>query len=113
MGKWTNWPLIFPETDEQPGIGGPLPMWTLIEKGLALSIEMLLGSPYSRKTGSFAARILSRFFSKYLNGVRQKDQENKGCMYFLLKPFLGEGGIIERMVKKEMAHITEALKMLK
>lgn len=113
LGKWTNWPLIFPETTEQPGLGGPLPMWTLIEKGLALSIEMLLGSPYSKKTSSFAARILSRFFPKYLNGVQQKDQKNKGCMYFLLKPFLGEGGIIERMIKKEMAHIAEALKMLK
>jgi uncharacterized protein with NAD-binding domain and iron-sulfur cluster len=112
VGKWINWPLIFPETTEQPGLGEPLPMWALIKKGLAITLEMLLGSPYVKGINPVVAWILNHFFPKYINNIEQKPVENKGCMYTLLKPLLKKGGFIDRMIQKEFANIVEAVRLL-
>ena len=112
LGKWVNWPLILPETIEQPGIGSPLPMWALIKKGMAIMLEMLLGSPYVKDKNPFAAWILDHFFPQYDNNNEQKPGENRGCMYTLLKPFIKKGGFLNRMMKKEFADLVDAVRML-
>jgi len=101
IGKWVNWPLILPETTEQPGAGEPLGMWALIKKGLALILEMLLGSPYGKDVNPFFKWILDHFFPKYINSIAQQ-QKKPGFLY----------NLIERMAKKEFTNITEALRLL-
>jgi uncharacterized protein with NAD-binding domain and iron-sulfur cluster len=107
LGKWTNWPLIFPETTEQPGIGGPLPMWAVIKKGIALTLEMLLGSPYAKNESPLIRWILDHFFPDYKTHAAPGHSENLGCLPKLLKPF---AGLIAGEVKKEFSDIVEALR---
>jgi len=109
LGKWVNWPLIFPETKEQPGIGEPLPMWSMIRKGLALTLEMLLGSPYAKNIGPVAKWILDHFFPDYLNHTNPGLSLKPGCSSALLKPLTG---LIERGARKEFANIIAAIEKL-
>ncbi len=111
LGKWTNWPLILPETTEQPGIGGPLPVWVLIKKGIAIMLEMLLGSPYVKDINPIVSWILHHFFPKYVAGQEQKPVENSGCLSRILKPLLKKGGLIDRLVQKEFLNIVDAIRM--
>ena len=113
LGKWTNWPLIFPETTEQPGVGGPLPMWELVRKGIAIMLEMVLGSPYQRGSNRISSWILNHFFPQYIGGIEHKPEDEPGCLYTLLKPFLGKGGFFERLFQKEFQELIEALRMSK
>ncbi|MCK6693596.1 MAG: NAD(P)-binding protein [Thermoanaerobaculia bacterium] len=62
LGKWVNWPMIFPELEELPGAGGPLPAWELLRKGMAIMLEMLLGSPYAKDLNPFSRWLLDHFF---------------------------------------------------
>lgn len=112
IGKWINWPLIFPETTEQPGIGEPLPMWILIRKGLAVMLEMLLGSPYAKGINPIVAWILDHFFPKYVYGTGQPLQSNQRGLNVLLKRLLKKGGFIERIVDKEFTNIVDAIRLL-
>ena len=73
-GKWTNWPLIFPETNELPGSNKPPELWELIKKGIAITLEIFLGSPYSNNTNPIAKWILDHFFPS--NGA----QPSTGCL---------------------------------
>lgn len=75
-------------------------------------LEMLLGSPYVKGINPIVAWILDHFFPKYIKGVEDKEQANKGCLYFLLKPLLSKGGLIERLENKEFANILEATRQL-
>ena len=113
LGKWTNWTLIFPQTDELPGEGGPLPMWELIRKGMALVLETVLGSPYLKSTNRISTWILDHYFPEYINGIEHKPADKPGCLYRLLKPFFGKGGFFERLFKKELQHLIEALRLSK
>lgn len=106
LGKWVNWPLIFPETEEQPGIGGPLSMWSVIRKGLALTLEMLLGSPYAKNIGPIAKWILDHFFPDYMQHSDPNLSKKPGCAATLLKPLVG---FIESRAKKEFAKLIDAL----
>lgn len=112
IGKWINWPLIFPETTEQPGTGEPLDMWSLVKKGMAVMLEMLLGSPYEKGVNPVAAWILDHFFPKYENGVEEKQQEKTGCLYFFMKPFLKKNSEARRIIDKEISNILEAAHLL-
>ncbi len=112
IGKWINWPLILPETTEQPGTGEPLDMWSLIKKGMAVMLEMLLGSPYEKGVNPVAAWILDHFFPEYKNGVEEKQQEKTGCLYFFMKPFLKKDSAANHFIDKEIAHIMEAARLL-
>lgn len=112
LGKWTNWPLVLPETDEQPGAGEPLPVWALVRKGLSVTAEMLLGSPYSGTGSWFSRWVLNNFFPKFVNGVEQKPQEKTGLLHWLLKPIFSENGLLGRFIKREISHINEAIKLL-
>ncbi len=109
LGKWVNWPLIFPETKEEPGEGEPLPMWSVIKKGLALTLEMLLGSPYAKGISPLADWILDHFFPDYNKHSDPNLADKPGCAYPLLKPFVG---MIERSAKKEFANLIEAMQHL-
>ena len=62
MGQWANDTLIFPETDDLPGSGPPLPSWGVIKKLVGLTFEVLLGSPYAKGEGELAEWILKHFF---------------------------------------------------
>ncbi|MFD2200556.1 NAD(P)-binding protein [Shivajiella indica] len=106
LGKWCNWPLIFPETTEQPGIGGPLPMWAVIRKGIALTLEMLLGSPYAKNESSLIKWVLDHFFPDYKTGSSSTLETKEGCMPSLFKPL---AGLIGSSVKKEFNEIIEEL----
>ena len=81
LGKWTNWPLIFPETAEQPGVGEPLPMWELIRKGIAIMLQIVLGSPYQTGTNRISSWILAHFFPQYIGGMEHKPEDKPGCRY--------------------------------
>jgi len=107
LGKWVNWPLIFPETEEQPGIGGPLPMWSIIKKTFALILEMLLGSPYIKGVNPISDWILDHFFPDYQSNP--KGSTKKGCAYSFLKPF---SDYIERTAKKEFAKLVAGIQEL-
>lgn len=109
LGKWMNWPLIMPETKEQPGIGGPLPMWDIIKKGFALTLEMLMGSPYAKDINPVFAWILDHYFPEYFEGLEHHPAKNKGCLYPFLKPFLKKDGMMARMAKKEFQDIVDAV----
>src|SRR6476661_247750 len=112
LGKWSNWPLILPETTEQPGEGGPLPMWILIRKGIAVMLEMLLGSPYAKGINPVVAWILDHFFPKSMAVGETMPNEKQGCLFSVLKPFLKKGGWVDRMVQKEFSNMVEALRLL-
>lgn len=112
LGKWTNWPLILPETTEQPGLGEPLDMWSLLRKGMAVMLEMLLGSPYVKGINPVVAWILNHFFPKYSAGGEQKPNDKPGCLYSLLKPLMKKGGLVDRLVQKEFLNITEAIRLM-
>ncbi len=60
--RWANFTMIFPETAELPGDGPPLPPWEVIKKLIAVTFELLLGSPYARDEGALARWILDHFF---------------------------------------------------
>ncbi len=64
-GEWTNWPLIFPETEELPGDGEPLSTWDLIDKGIAMMLEIALGSPYRKGINPISKWILDHYFSSH------------------------------------------------
>lgn len=106
LGKWCNWPLIFPETTEQPGLGGPLPTWAVIRKGIAITLEMLLGSPYAKNESHLIKWILDHFFPDDKTDPASSLQTKGGCLPALLKPFAGKIGT---GVKKEFNDIIEAL----
>lgn len=112
LGKWTNWPLILPETSEQPGIGPPLAMWDLIRKGIAVMLEMLLGSPYAKGNNPISTWILNHFFPKYVSGIDQKPGKNESFLYAFLKPLVAIGEIIDRMIKKDISNIIESIRLL-
>ncbi|MBC7745818.1 MAG: NAD(P)-binding protein [Flavobacterium sp.] len=112
LGKWTNWPLILPDTTEQPGLGPPLPMSVLIRKGLAVMLEMLLGSPYIKGVNPIIAWILNHFFPEYATNNERKPSERTGWIYTLIKPLLAKGGLIDQMVHKEFSNINEAVRLL-
>ncbi len=107
LGKWSNWPLIFPETAEQPGLGGPLPMWALVKKGIAITLEMLLGSPYAKNESALFRWILDHYFPDYTTKSHPAQVGNAGCLGVLLKPF---AGAIKKGLSKEFDHIVEALR---
>lgn len=65
LGKWVNWPLIFPELPDLPGDKGPQPTWELIQKGLGLMLEIFLGSPYQKNINPLVRWILDHFFPEY------------------------------------------------
>lgn len=109
LGKWSNWPLIFPETKEQPGEGGPLPMWSVIKKGLALTLEMLLGSPYAKNIGPLAKWILDRFFPDYLKNTDPALTKNPGFAASILKPLVG---FIERRARKRFSELIDSISKL-
>jgi len=113
LGKWTNWPLIFPQTDELPGESAPLPMWELMRKGMAMMLEVVLGSPYSKSTNRVSTWILDHYFPEYINGIEHKPADKPGCLYNLIKPFLGKGGFFERLFKKEFLYLIQALHLSK
>jgi uncharacterized protein with NAD-binding domain and iron-sulfur cluster len=112
LGKWVNWPLIFPETTEQPGLGGPLGMWPIIKKSMAIMLEMLLGSPYQKGINPIAAWILDHFFPKYDNGQENRQDERTGCIHFLLKPFLPKHSEAKQVMDKEIDNLVEAMRLL-
>jgi uncharacterized protein with NAD-binding domain and iron-sulfur cluster len=111
LGKWTNWTLIFPETDELPGDGEPLTNWQLMQKGVGTMLEIALGSPYSDTTSRFSKWILYHYFPKY--DRRGNPTDPQGCLSFLLKPFLGIGGLFEKFISKEEQHLLNALRLSK
>ncbi len=113
LGKWTNWPLIFPQTNELPGESESLPMWELIRKGMAMMLEVVLGSPYSKSTNRISTWILDHYFPEYINGIEHDPADKPGCFYNLLKPFFGKSGFFERLFKKEFQHLIEALRLSK
>ncbi len=66
--RWVNWPMIFPENDLIPGIGGAPSQQVNTKKMLILGLELLLGSPYLNKKrgclGSIVHSIWKRIFPK-------------------------------------------------
>lgn len=79
QGKWVSWPLIFPETKELPGDSGPQPVWELMQKGLAILLEFVLGSPYQKHINPISKWILDHFFPA-------DGKSNDGCLAFLARP---------------------------
>ena len=61
-GRWDNWPLIFPPSEGYPGDGPPLSTWGLLERGIAIGLETMLGSPYQSRWDPVARWILGHFF---------------------------------------------------
>ncbi len=108
IGKWSNWPLIFPTTEEQPGIGGPLDMWSLIKKGMAIILELILGSPYQKGINPISSWILKHFFSGI--GASQQKQ-NPSFLSKLFKPLFKKGSWLLRLMHKEWIDIVEAEKI--
>ena len=64
IGQWANQTMIFPQTVELPGDGPPLPPWEIIKKVIAMTVEILLGSPYAKGEGALAKWILDHFFTR-------------------------------------------------
>ncbi|MDT8447311.1 MAG: NAD(P)-binding protein [bacterium] len=60
--RWSNWPFIFPVGPGQPCEGPPLTGEDLIKRGVALLLEMLLGSPYARHFSPLVRWLMSEFF---------------------------------------------------
>lgn len=60
--RWTNWPFICPVGPGKPCEGPPLTGEDLIKRGVALLIEMLLGSPYSKHFSPLLRWLLRHFF---------------------------------------------------
>jgi uncharacterized protein with NAD-binding domain and iron-sulfur cluster len=59
---WVNWPVVFPQNDELPGQGPPLPLWEMLKKLVALALETVLGSPYQAGIGPVSKWILDLFY---------------------------------------------------
>ena len=62
LRQWGSQTLIFPQTVELPGEGPPLPAWDVLKKGIAIALELLLGSPYAKGESELAKEILEHFF---------------------------------------------------
>jgi hypothetical protein len=107
-GKWTNWPLVFPETKGLPGEGGPLPVSELIRKGLAMMLEIALGSPYQEGINPISKWILDHFFPK--DGVAGPAREKKtGWLATVLKSLFGKGGLLTKLLPLKVQFLMEAL----
>jgi uncharacterized protein with NAD-binding domain and iron-sulfur cluster len=61
-GRWTSWPLVFPWNDQVPGEGGALSYWEVFRKGVALAVELMLGTPFQKGRGPLAAWLMELFF---------------------------------------------------
>ncbi|MBD0366040.1 MAG: NAD(P)-binding protein [Flavisolibacter sp.] len=59
--KWHNWPLIFPETHEEPGTAAPPSMSGNISKIIEMAIETIFGSPYQKGENNIVRWIQNRF----------------------------------------------------
>jgi uncharacterized protein with NAD-binding domain and iron-sulfur cluster len=103
LGKWVNCPFILPESDDLPGEGEPLDTGQLLRRGCGIMLEFALGSPYSADTNWFSKWILYHFFPKGSTVT-----SNQGCLYPLLKPFLGKKGLLARLLPKSYQHLLEA-----
>ena len=100
LGKWTNWPLIFPETENLPGGLKPPSIEEQIRKAVALLLEIILGSPYQAGENPISKWILDHFFPTY--GPHGKE----GCLGALLKPIIGKA------IQDEFAHLPPEYKSL-
>ena len=60
--RWINWPLIIPENQLVPGEGPEKTPIELIKEGVAIVLELILGSPYAKDEGPIADWILDHFF---------------------------------------------------
>lgn len=63
LGRWINWPLVFPTTPGHPGDGSPLMPEQLFRRIIAIVLETALGSPYE-KHNPLVQTILDRAFAK-------------------------------------------------
>ncbi len=62
-GRWDNWPLIFPPSPGSPGDGPPLSTWQLLERGAAIVLQTILGSPYAERMNPLNQWLLRTFFA--------------------------------------------------
>jgi uncharacterized protein with NAD-binding domain and iron-sulfur cluster len=70
--QWVNWPIIFRDNDLTPGEGGPPPVSDKINEALDMLIELLLGSPFQKRSGCLSwipGWILKKAFGKEEEGA--------------------------------------------
>ena len=79
-GQWTNWPLIFPPCDGFPGDGPALDTWQLLERGIAILLETVLGSPYANHMNPLVQWLLDRFFPKNGGAPNRGDPQPGGLL---------------------------------
>ena len=62
--RWLNWPMVFPQNDLTPGIGGAPSELVNIKKMLILALELILGSPYLEKKRGCLGSIVHFFWNR-------------------------------------------------
>lgn len=107
-GKWTNWPLIFPEMEELPGDGEPLSTWELIEKGIAMMLEIALGSPYRKGINPISKWILDHYFPS--NSEEEPAQvKRKSLLEKIIGFFISAKTEIEQSQKEKYDSLVESM----
>lgn len=111
-GKWMNWPLIFPETEELPGEGGPLSPMELIEKGIAMMLEIALGSPYRKGINPISKWILEHYFPS------DPDQEpvptkKRSLLERIIEFFISKKKEIDQSHQEKYDSLVESLNLTK
>jgi uncharacterized protein with NAD-binding domain and iron-sulfur cluster len=110
MGKWINWPLIFPETDELPGEDEPLSPWELIEKGIAMMLEIALGSPYRKGINPISKWILEHYFPS--NAEQQPiPNKKKSFLEKIIEFFIARKSEIDLFKKEKYDGLMESLEI--
>jgi uncharacterized protein with NAD-binding domain and iron-sulfur cluster len=96
-GGWQNWPIIFPDNDQEPGTAAPASMGGNIRKIIELVMQMLLGSPYQHGENPFFKWLQKDFVTDSTNAPTPEKPQHGLWHNFLHKI----GTAIESFVQKE------------
>ncbi|GAA0878286.1 NAD(P)-binding protein [Algoriphagus jejuensis] len=111
-GKWTNWPLIFPQLEDLPGDGEPLSTWELIEKGIAMMLEIALGSPYRKGINPISKWILDHYFPSNGEGGLSEPKK-KSFLERVIEFFISKKTQIEQFHQEKYDGLVESLDITK
>ena len=114
--RWVNWPLIIPENDLVPGQGPDKTVMELMREGVAIVLELILGSPYAEDEGPIADWILDHFFPSgskpssksgilghilsSLNLKKTDEQKNIENLESLLQPLSGAVNALGKLLDR-------------
>ena len=98
--QWHNWPIIFPDTHEEPGTAAPPSMSGNVSKIIEMVIEMVFGSPYQRGENPISTWLQDRFVTTSTQAPAAEPARHG----LLGELFHKVGAKIESWIEHEEAH---------